>query len=87
MCTWSKASKLALEQVHLSSKNLTHCRNCSSVRVDRDEGNLTSSSFTHQQIKLAKSDHGNENFPVCNRLKTCRGKTRQRRLVFRDMSI
>ena len=35
-CTCSKASMIAFEQVHLSRKKLTHCRTCSSVRVDKE---------------------------------------------------
>jgi len=35
-CTCSKASMIAFEQVHLARKKLSHCRICSSVRVDKE---------------------------------------------------
>ena len=35
-CTCSKASMIAFEQVHLARKKLSHCRTCSSVRVDKE---------------------------------------------------
>ena len=34
-CTCSKASMIAFEQVQLARKKLSHCRICSSVRVDK----------------------------------------------------
>ena len=35
-CICSKASMIAFEQVHLARKKLSHCRICSSVRVDKE---------------------------------------------------
>ena len=35
-CTCSKASMIAFQQLHLARKKLSHCRICSSVRVDKE---------------------------------------------------
>ena len=49
-CTCSKASMIAFEQVHLARKKLSHCRICSSVRVDKE--NLS------KKIQKLRADSG-----------------------------
>ena len=78
-CTYCKVIMLAFEKVYLLRKKIDTLQ-WLLVCTGR-QGKLDKFFFTHQQIKFIKSELVNENLLLCNRLKTCQGTTRQRKLV------